>query len=140
MKIKLYFAFLLGILISSCFKKSKNKVTPVTSIEQCFLKKNTSEINGVNMVAISTPIDSSAYTPLKLINANWVAIVPFGFIPKKSASVQYNAEWQWYGEKRQGTIESISLAHSKGIKVMLKPHLWVMDKWVGDLEFTNETD
>ncbi|MDA9262412.1 glycoside hydrolase, partial [bacterium] len=52
----------------------------------------------------------------------------------------YNLGWQWHGEKRQGTIESIALAKSRGLKVFLKPHIWLHDGWVGDLEFTSEAD
>jgi hypothetical protein len=85
-------------------------------------------------------IDASHFTPVNNINATWVSIIPFGFIRSGASAVEYNLGWQWYGEKRQGTIESIALAKSKGLKVLLKPHLWVTSSWVGDLEFTTEVD
>ena len=92
------------------------------------------------MVSISSPIDSCAFIPVTKINATWVANIPFGFIPKNSASVRYNKEWQWYGEKTGGIIESINLAKEQGLKVLLKPHLWIHDIWVGNLDFDNAKD
>ena len=130
------------LLLLTCCKKQSKKIEykPISQIEGCQNSLTKTEMNGVSMVSIRGQIDATAYDPVKNLNATWASIIPFGFIRTGQSNVEYNISWQWYGEKRQGTIESISLAHSKGIKVMLKPHLWVMDKWVGDLEFTNETD
>lgn len=103
-------------------------------------KKDKKEWNGVNLVAISSPIDSSNITPIVNLHANSVAIIPFGFIRSGQANVEYNLKWQWHGEKKIGAIEQIKLAHKQHLKVLLKPHIWVHDSWVGDLEFSNETD
>lgn len=130
----------LGLLM--CCKKPNTQMEckTVTQIEGCTNTLTQTEMNGVSMVSVSNRIDSSAYGPVKQLQASWVSIIPFGFIRTGASNVEYNISWQWYGEKRIGTIESIALAKQKGIKVLLKPHLWIMGSWVGDLEFTNETD
>ena len=98
------------------------------------------KLNGVNLVATSSKIDSSNISPLSIIHANSVAIVPFGFIRSGKATVEYNLDWQWHGEKIEGTIEQIKLAKKGGLSVLLKPHLWTHDGWVGDLNFETESD
>jgi|TARA_B110000977_G_scaffold44527_1_gene60477 hypothetical protein len=129
-----YVAFIILLIFISCKQiiTSENKTN--------YSKPTTSKINGVSMVSISSPIDSCAFIPVTKINATWVANIPFGFIPKNSATVRYNKEWQWYGEKTGGIIESINLAKEQGLKVLLKPHLWIHDIWVGDLDFDNTKD
>lgn len=132
----------ISLSLVSCCKKTtvteciKNEA--VTKDCQNILTKT--EMNGVSMVSVRNPIDSSAYTAVSDLNASWVSIIPFGFVRSGVANVEYNAPWQWHGEKKIGTIESIALAQQRGIKILLKPHLWVIGNWVGDLEFTNETD
>lgn len=129
------------LLVNCCKKTTPTDCEPASNpITGCENTLTTTEMNGVSMVAISSAIDSSAFIPVTKINATWVSIIPFGFIPSNSSTVQYNQSWQWYGEKRQGLIETIILAKEQGLKVFLKPHLWIHNIWVGDLEFTNETD
>ncbi|MEN9001230.1 MAG: glycoside hydrolase, partial [Flavobacteriales bacterium] len=113
---------------------------PNVTIEGCNKVLTKTEMNGVSMVSVSERIDASNYTPVNNVNATWAAIIPFGFVRNGASAVEYNISWQWYGEKRQGTIESIALAKSKGLKVLLKPHLWIMGSWVGDLDFNTEAD
>ena len=129
------------ILLLTCCKKTTKPIACSTEeTSGCNKTLTKTEINGVSLVSISSMIDASHFTPVNNLNATWVAIIPFGFIRSGASAVEYNLGWQWYGEKRQGTIESIALAKSKGLKVFLKPHLWVTNSWVGDLEFTTEAD
>lgn len=125
----------LTITLSNC----SNRVISEDS-NQTSKTEESPKINGVSMVSVSRKIDSTAYIPVANINATWVANIPFGFIPKNSATIRYNEEWQWFGEKTEGVVESIILARNQGLKTLLKPHLWIHDIWVGDLDFENEED
>ncbi len=69
---------------------------------------------------------------LQQINANWVAIIPFAFTPQNSTKVYFNNTHQWWGEKSEGTKKLIQIAQQKGLKIMLKPHVWHHHKWIGD--------
>jgi hypothetical protein len=131
--IKIHSILLLTLCISLA-QCSRNNVTNTSLI------KSTPKINGVSLVAINQAISPSHFSPVNELNATWVTAIPFGFITSKSSEVQYNTVHQWYGEKKQGTIETVAYAHQKGIKVMVKPHLWIWDIWVGDLDFDNEND
>ncbi len=129
--------FIVLLLLSCCRNKQLESSKIDSTCPTTFVNK---EWNGVNLVATSSQIDSSAISPIVNLNANSVAIIPFGFIRSGKSNVEYNLEWQWFGEKKIGTIEQIQLAKNAGLKVLLKPHLWLHDGWVGDLEFTTEED
>lgn len=96
-------------------------------------------INGFNLVAPSKPFPIDSLTSIKNIGADWVAIVPYAFCNAETAEIIFDHPRQWWGEKPEGVIETIKMAKSQGLKIMLKPHLWVGGQgWAGDLNF--ETD
>ncbi|RZS99766.1 glycoside hydrolase family 113 [Aquimarina brevivitae] len=91
-----------------------------------------SKINGVSFVAAPQEITITAVDPVVKLNANWAAVMPYGFVKKTdSPEVIFNIERQWWGERREGAKKTIALLNAKKIQVMLKPQLWV---WQG--EFT----
>ena len=100
-----------------------------------------SKINGVSFVASVNPLDENAFVPVANINANWVAIMPYAFNHSGATKITYNTPRQWWGERAEGVIGSIKLAQKKGLKVMLKPHVWVIGEgWTGDFTLATESD
>ncbi|MCB9234762.1 MAG: hypothetical protein H6581_24125 [Bacteroidia bacterium] len=96
-------------------------------------------VGGVCFVAPRNPIEKEDMAPMTQINAGWVAVIPYAFSRPDNASVTYNYNGQWWGESPVGAAKQIEYAKSLGMKVMLKPHLWVWGQgWPGD--FTLETD
>lgn len=85
------------------------------------------KINGISFVATRNPIDSSDIQPLQTrFNANHAAVIPYGFMRSLDSSrIIYNIDRQWWGERVSGTRETIRLMHQSGIKVMLKPQIWI---------------
>ena len=134
---KYIFIFLIALVIVSCSKKNKVISYETKSCENVLTK---TKMNGVSFVAISSPVDSSHFTPVKKLNATWITAMPFGFIPSGSSTVTYNSNWQWIGEKKEGIINTIKLAHEKGLKVMVKPHIWITNIWVGAMDYSTETE
>ncbi len=87
---------------------------------------NATHIHGITLEAPPTPIDSATYTSIQATTAsNWVAIVPFGFCKKNEPTIYYNSKRQWWGEKDEGVLASIQLAHKQQLNTMLKPQLWI---------------
>ena len=65
------------------------------------------QINGVSFVAPPKEIGAKEINlPKTVLNANYVSIMPYGFIPKDGTTIQFNSEWQWWGEKAEGTIKT----------------------------------
>ncbi|QKX04289.1 glycoside hydrolase [Aquimarina sp. TRL1] len=100
------------------------------------------KINGVSFVASSTPISEAEVTPVVAVNANWAAVMPFGFLKSLEAPViQYNVDRQWWGEKVEGARETIRLLKKQHIKVMLKPQIWVWHgEFTGNISMATEKD
>ncbi len=112
----------------------KETVTSYTPIDQPF-------INGVSFVAPSQPVTSSSFDSLLNVHAGWIAVMPFAFSPGNVPDIVKGTKHQWWGEQRIGLIRTIQLAHSKGFKVMMKPHLWVRGQgWAGDFRLNSESD
>lgn len=98
------------------------------------------KIKGITMVAPPEPFSSDPIEPIKKVNASWIAVVPFGFTRTGEREVRHSSPWQWWGEKPEGIIKSTSLAHDQGIKVMLKPQIYIPGGWVGDMDFKSNQD
>ncbi|MFN0083402.1 MAG: glycoside hydrolase family 113 [Ferruginibacter sp.] len=82
-------------------------------------------ISGISLEASPNAIDSSCFANMKRINAKWVAIIPFAFSRPGQTGIQYNSQHQWWGEREEGIVTCIQLAHKQNMKVMLKPQLWI---------------
>lgn len=102
--------------------------------------KKSAKINGVSLVASRDAIDSSHITPITNVNANYVSVMPFGFIRSlESAEVLYNTDRQWRGERVDGVTETIKHLHNANIKVMLKPQIWISrGEFTGDMMMASE--
>ena len=121
------------VFITSCNSQT-SKSTPKEKITQF------EKLKGLSIVARP---DSFRYNPMidvKSSNANWVTVIPYGFTRKNEANVRYNAKWQWWGERPIGVRTTIQLAKEQGLKVMLKPQIWMMSGWVGHMDFDKESD
>ncbi len=93
-------------------------------------------INGVSYVAPSRKPVKNDFIIQKAHNASYTAITPYSFYDWSQNKFTFNSSRQWWGERSVGCVKSIQDAHSAGLKVMLKPHVWVKkDGWCGDLTF-----
>lgn len=108
----------------------------------CYSPLSKNKINGVSFVSPPKPINSDEIKiPKEKINANWLSIMPYGFIRNGSFKIEYNHEWQWWGEKEEGVLKIIRSSKLNGYKIMLKPHIWITQgKYTGNLIADNETD
>lgn len=92
-------------------------------------------------ITIAAPPNAFVDNPLKKIqdiNADWVCLVPYGFTRPGSTDVIFNMERQWWGEKKEGIIESIKQAKENNLKTLLKPQIYIPGNWVGDLTFESD--
>jgi hypothetical protein len=91
---------------------------------------------GMNLVAPIEQIDKSTFAELKANHVNAISLIPYAFVNTDKATVQYNKEKQWWGERPEGIIECNQLAKNQGMTVMLKPHLWISHEfYTGNLDF-----
>lgn len=99
------------------------------------------KITGVNLEMPSKKVDSTQLDSIRTINAEWVALIPFGFSNKGEANVQFRYKWQWWGETEEGSLTIGKYARAAGQKLMVKPHVWVMGAgWPGEFDLETEQE
>lgn len=108
------------------------------SASLCYGQKK-AKIKGLSFVASSSPISKTHVSPIVAMNANWVTLMPYGFVGE-NGKVNYNSKWQWWGEKVEGIKETIELCTAAGLKIMLKPQIWMHNAYTGDFKMSNEED
>jgi hypothetical protein len=99
-------------------------------------------INGMCLVSVDHKLDSSHLIPIKSLGSNWVAIIPYAYMPSSSApEIEYDAKWQWYGERIDGVRSQFKEIHKQGLSVMVKPQLWIgHGSYTGAVAMMNEED
>ncbi|MBK9338075.1 MAG: hypothetical protein IPM98_16620 [Lewinellaceae bacterium] len=94
------------------------------------------KMNGLTLVAPPEPFSENPMPAVKALGAGWIAVVPYAFTRTGTPTVRYQeAGGQWWGERPVGVRETIRLAHEAGIRVMLKPQVYVPRSWTGNLRF-----
>ncbi|MCF6360038.1 MAG: hypothetical protein L3J29_04670 [Cyclobacteriaceae bacterium] len=116
-------------------------------ITGCTLKADTehinqaTKVNGLSYAAANVLIDSVDIVDMLDVGANWVALMPYGFIREGEKELIYNSERQWVSETIEGIAKDIQLAQKSKLKIMLKPHVWIRHgAYTGDFELTEESD
>jgi len=100
------------------------------------------KLNGVSFVASREMVTQEDVDAVREVNAGYVAIMPFGFIrDPRSPHIIYNTPRQWFGETRAGAMQYIDILHKNGLKIMVKPQLWISrGEFTGTLKMDSEGD
>lgn len=122
------------------YRSSKEIATTFMMIALSFHLTAQEKIGGITLVAPPRQFTTDPMAELVQVNSNWVALVPYAFMRNDSPEVIFGSNRQWWGERIEGIEESIDLAHKNGLKVMLKPQVWIRGAWVGDMDYENEND
>lgn len=113
---------------------------PVASSEGEYCNTNSNKVNGVSFVGSVNPIPDTAFDPVVRANANWVTLMPFAFTGNGNPNLQWGTQ-QWYGETPAGVADNIKQAKSRGLKIMVKPQMWLFGgTYTGDYDLSNDND
>jgi hypothetical protein len=96
------------------------------------------KIGGVSVVSPPRKVDHTWTTTVKQLNAGWVAVMPYAFGQANSPALRFDIDTQWWGERFEGIQAIIHHAKQEGLKVMLKPMVWVQGSWVGGFDLESE--
>lgn len=92
-------------------------------------------IRGVSFSAPRREMAPDALAPAAAAGADWVAVIPYGFVDPADPRVAFDRERQFWGETAGGVAKTIEHARASGLSVLLKPHLWVRGQgWPGEFE------
>lgn len=97
------------------------------------------KIGGVSLSAPRNPIPVESLAPIAALGANWIAVIPYAFVNPEDPTVTFNVERQFWGEHAEGVAITIAHARANGLRVLLKPHLWVRGQgWPGEFRPADE--
>lgn len=109
---------------------------------QAEIPMNARKINGLSLVASRDSLSAKQVERIVSINSNAVALMPYAFMRDTSEpELFFNMARQWFGERREGIEQAISLLHRNNIKVMIKPQIWLRNgEFTGDMIFETEEE
>jgi len=112
----------------------------ISVLTSCRGQNSEVKLNGVSLVASREPVSESHIKPILEVNANAVAVMPFAFLEHLSSpDLKFNTERQWEGERVDGARKTTQLLHSKGLKVMMKPQIWIRrGEFTGNINMISE--
>lgn len=93
---------------------------------------DSARIDGVTLAAPVQRADSAVLSPILGLHADWIAVVPFAFGRPGSSDLRFDLSRQYWGERAEGVAATIRMAHAAGLRVMVKPQVWVRGEWTGD--------
>ncbi|WP_161806955.1 glycoside hydrolase family 113 [Hymenobacter sp. AT01-02] len=102
-------------------------------------------MRGVNWVAADS-LSAQDMEPLVQAHVTWIAQTPFGWQPdaaKPEIRVRTASNGRgFWGEGDQGLLRTAQWARQRGIRTLLKPHLWLRTggTWPGDVRMTSSAD
>jgi len=90
------------------------------------------KIQGVCFSAPPREVGDTCIAQVQAIGAEWVCFIPYAYGPDNNGRIIFDPNGhQWWGERPVGIRAMVAMAKARGLKVMLKPHLWL-----GHGEFT----
>lgn len=95
------------------------------------------KIKGISLEGPSAPSKDNVMDEMKGTGADMICLMPYAYMKTDSSRVQFDqSQWQWWGERTEGTEALINQCYESGMQVMLKPHLWIgWGAYTGDLSF-----
>lgn len=115
------------------------KPTPEYPFKGSF--SSTEKMHGLTFVAPPEPFSANPMMAVQSVGATWISVIPYAYTRQDVPNVRFSESGgQWWGERPEGVRETIRLAHEKGIRVMLKPQVYVPYGWTGTLNFKSAED
>jgi arabinogalactan endo-1,4-beta-galactosidase len=81
-----------------------------------------------------------ALAKLAELGTNAVSITPFTYMPDPRRPSVFPFSNQAGAENDESVIHATHTAHTLGMAVMLKPHIWAGHSWPGEIEMQNAAD
>ena len=102
--------------------------------------QNPDIIKGFTIVLPQKPYTDNPYDEIKRLGSNWVCITPFRFNQLNNTTISRKFEEEWWGLTPEGIEQSIIMAKEAGLKIMIKPQIYVEQSWPGEIDFKSEQE
>ena len=91
MESKLLFLLLISLLLQGCLRQQPVRCQELQS-EEHSAAATEDKIGGLTLVAPPRPFASNPMVDIHAVNADWVAIIPYGFTRLSEPKVSYNLD------------------------------------------------
>jgi len=90
-------------------------------------------------------LSDTAFAPLLRNHVECIALTPFGWqLRYNKPEIELRTTDVLWSESDEGLRQIAAAAHARGIKILLKPHIWlieeVADQWRGTISFASEVE
>lgn len=112
---------------------------PSAGPPEAALPEPASRIRAVTLDAPEPP-EPSTLVQLRELGVTHVALVSFGFQPALDVpAIRFDPEVRWFSESEAGVRSLARQADSLGLRLILKPQLWVgRGAWTAEIDFPTE--
>jgi len=125
----LFTSFLMLIFFKSCDQAAK------ISMPEIDAPPKNQILRGLSFVAPPNSFTNNPMPVVQEVNADWIAVIPYGYTILGESKVYFNTDRQWWGERIEGVKETITLAKASKINVLLKPQIYIPRSWTGNLDY-----
>lgn len=87
-----------------------------------------------------TESDRAELARVRAMGATWVSVMPFGYLSGPTSAALRTSYDRPGAERDEALRATIRSAHARGLRVLLKPHLWVHGSWPGAVDPPREED
>lgn len=142
-KIHLLAFILLAMVLSFLLASDPSSNPPNIKRSPVFPLQN--KFKGVCWTGERRKLEKGAIDRVKTYGVEWISQTPFGWMKTpRTPRLHFSSHHGWWGETDEGIRVTTRRARQKGIKVMLKPHLWItrpsVNGWRNDIDFRTEAD
>ncbi len=139
-----YLLMLLISLILVACSKTDLDADPDSETEESNIATDVTDgplIHGLSIIPPDEVPEGDMLGPIVAVNANWITIIPYAYGSNTNPSITYPRRDQRWMETEEGIIATVQEAHDRGLKVMLKPSVYVPGHgWAGDAQMEDEEE
>ena len=99
-----------------------------------------STINGITMICGPDSLTNNPYSEIANLGANWACIVPYRNCSFWNYEIADADIFGWWGLSLIGIEENIKFAQQAGLKILLKPQLYLENSWPGIIDFKTDLE
>lgn len=134
--------FVFASALAACSDSSMGlRAAPAAVYPPFSLNAKGEKIKGITLVAPPEPFAENPIPAIQDVGAGWIAVIPYAYTRPGQPRVQLpSSRFSWWGERKEGVQKTVRLAHAAGLRVMLKPQVYVPGSWTGALDFERSDD
>ncbi len=114
--------------------KTLHKIGIIVLMIISSLSLQAQDFRGITLALGPESASTEDFKSIVELGCNTIGLVPIIFYDEKTNHLHQNSYTDWKGLSDMGLISYIRMAHDHGLKVMLKPQIYINEAWAGEIE------